>query len=214
MQMIYFIMLSGGYQVGELSVVYPLARGTGPLLATGSVILLLGEHPNALTITGAVLICLGVFLIATSGCRQSGGAPKSAILYGICTGLVIGSYTVWDGHSVSALATPVILQAWASDAARALYLAPYARRRSTRLLELWSLHRRDIVTVGILSSVSYMLVLTAMSFSPVSSIAPAREASILFGAIMGIVVLKEPLRPVRLVAAGIIVAGVIPVAIG
>jgi len=139
--------------------------------------------------------------------------PK-AILYGIGTDLVIGSYTVWDGHAVNALAIPVILQAWASDAARALYLAPYARRRSTRVLELWSLHRRDIVTVGIPSSASYMLVLTAMSFSPVSSIAPAREVSILFGAVMGVVVLKEPLRPVRLAAAGIIVAGVIAVAIG
>lgn len=214
LQMIYFRMLSRGYQVGELSVVYPLARGTGPLLATGLAIVLLGEDPKALTIAGAVLICVGVFLIATSGRRRSGGVPKSAIIYGIGTGLVIGSYTVWDGHAVSALEISVILQAWVSDAARALYLAPYARRRSTRLLELWSMHRRDIVTVGILSSVSCMLVLTAMSFSPVSSMAPAREVSILFGAIMGIVVLKEPLRPVRLVAAGIIVAGVIAVAIG
>lgn len=214
LQMIYFIMLSRGYQVGELSVVYPLARGIGPLLATGMAIVLLGEHPKALTIAGAVLVCLGVFLIATNGRRRSGGVPKSSIFYGIGTGLVIGSYTVWDGHAVNALAIPVILQAWASDAARALYLAPYARRRSTRVLELWSLHRRDIVTVGILSSASYMLMLTAMSFSPVSSIAPAREVSILFGTVMGVVVLKEPLRPVRLVVAGIIVAGVIAVAIG
>jgi len=213
LQMVYFVMLSRGYQVGDLSVVYPLARGTGPLLATGLAVVFLGEHPKALTIAGAMLICVGVFLIATRGLGRT-GVPTSAILYGVGTGLVIGSYTVWDGHAVNALAIPVILQAWASDAARALYLAPYARRRSRRVRELWSPHRRDIVTVGILSSASYMLVLTAMSFSPVSSIAPAREVSILFGTVMGIVVLKEPLRPVRLVAAGIIVAGVIAVAIG
>lgn len=81
LQMIYFIMLSRGYQVGELSVVYPLARGTGPLLATGLAIVLLGEHPKALTIIGAVLICLGVFLIATSGRRRCGGVPKSDPLW-------------------------------------------------------------------------------------------------------------------------------------
>lgn len=213
LQLVYFVMLSRGYRVGDLSVVYPLARGTGPLLATTLAIIFLGERPAALTIGGAILICLGVFLIATGG-RRGGRISSTALFYGIGTGLIIGSYTVWDGHAVSALAIPAILQAWAADAARMVYLAPHAHQHWARIRELWHEHRRDIVTVGILSSLSYMLVLTAMSFSPVSSIAPAREVSILLGSIMGVVILKEPLRPIRVVAAVIIVTGVIGVVLG
>lgn len=212
-QLVYFVMLSRGYRVGDLSVVYPLARGTGPLLATALAIIFLGERPAALTFGGALLICLGVFLIATGG-RRSGHISSIALIYGVGTGLVIGSYTVWDGHAVSALAIPAVLQAWTADAARTLYLAPHAHQHWTGVRELWRLHRRDILTVGILSSLSYMLVLTAMSFSPVSSIAPAREVSILLGSVMGVMVLKEPLRPIRVLAAVIIVAGVIGVVLG
>ncbi len=211
LQMVYFLTLSHGYRVGDLSVIYPLARGTGPLVATALAITLLGERPAPGTIAGALLICAGVFLIATGGRRLADHVSMTAILFGIGTGAIIGSYTVWDGHAVNALAIPAILQAWAADAARGIYLAPYARRHRGRVRELWNVHRRDILTVGILSSLSYMLVLTAMSFSPVSSIAPAREVSILLGTIMGVVILKETLRPIRIVAAFVIVAGVIAV---
>lgn len=214
LQMVYFVTLVRGYAVGDLSVVYPLARGTGPLLATALAVVLLGERPGPLTIAGALLICSGVFLIATGGSRRAAHVTSTAVFYGIGTGLVIGSYTVWDGHAVGALAIPAVLQAWSADAARAVYLSPYAHRHRGRVLQLWREHRRDVLTVGVLSALSYMMVLTAMSFSPVSSIAPAREISILIGTIMGVLILKEPLRPIRLVAAAIIVAGVIAVVLG
>jgi drug/metabolite transporter (DMT)-like permease len=210
----YFLILQQGYRVGDLSLVYPLARGTGPTLATIGAIFILGEHPSPLGLTGAAIVILSVFIFTggPSALRQSGNHP--AIFYGLITGMFIATYTLWDKHAVSTLMISPVIQDLGSSVTRAFFLAPVAVRRPSVVRALWAKYRRETIGVAILSPLAYMLVLTAMSFTPVSYVAPAREVSILIGTLMGARLLSEGEGKRRLIAAGMMVAGIAALALG
>ena len=212
LQTIYFTVLRRGYASGDLSVVYPLARGSGPLMAIVLAVALLGERPGPLTIAGAVVVTIGTLLLATPVHGQ--GDNRAAILLGLATGLVIGCYTVWDGYAVGTLDIPPLVLIWCADAGRSLMLAPVALRRIDAVRAAWRSHRLEEASIGILSTASYLLVLVAMTIAPVSSIAPAREVSIVAGTLLGMLVLGEPAGRRRLAASTVIAAGVVLVAIG
>ena len=108
LQLLYFVTLQRGYKVGDLSLVYPLARGTGPLFATIGAVLLLGERPAPLGILGAVMVVSGIFAISSTAPR-TGMNRNWAIGYGLLTGVFIAGYTVWDKVAVSALLIPPAL---------------------------------------------------------------------------------------------------------
>ncbi len=210
----YFLILQRGYQVGDLSLVYPLARGTGPTLATIGAIAILGERPSALGLVGAALVIVSLFIFTggPSALRQSGN--HVAVMYGVLTGLFIATYTLWDKHAVSVLMIPPLIQDLGSAGVRSLFLAPIAARRPAEVRALWAKYRREVLGVAILSPLAYVLVLTAMSFTPVSYVAPAREISILIGTVMGARLLSEGHAPRRLIAAGTMVLGIVALAFG
>jgi drug/metabolite transporter (DMT)-like permease len=217
LHLVYFLVLQRGYRAGDLSLVYPLARGTGPTLSTATAIVLFGERPTPLAIAGAVLVAVSVVILVsgpqTLGAARGGGAGW-AIGYGLLTGVVIATYTLWDKHAVSALAIPPLLLNWGNDLGRALLLLPLALRRRAQVGALWRDHRGEALGVAILSPLSYILVLTALVFTPVSYVAPAREVSILIGAVLGARLLAEGDARRRLVAAGTMVLGVAALALG
>jgi drug/metabolite transporter (DMT)-like permease len=215
----YFLSLQKGYAVGDLSVVYPLARGTGPLLASAAAVALFGERPGPVAILGILLIGGGVIVLTWEpGGDDTGRTPKKdkrpAIAYGLLTGAFIASYTLWDKHAVSALALPPILYYWAALSVQALLLGPVALRRKDELRAAWRAHRPEVLGVAVLSPLSYLLVLTALVFAPVSHVAPAREVGILIGTAMGGGLLGEGNASRRLMAAGAIVAGLVALALG
>ena len=210
----YFLLLQRGYAVGDLSLVYPLARGTGPLLATAAAIALFGERPSLLALCGMVLIVGGVFLLARDPKDAQRGRPGSAVAYGLATGVFIAAYTLWDKHAVSALLVPPLLQDWASNLVRALLLTPLAARRRGEVRVLWRAHKAAVLGVAALAPLAYILVLTALAFTPVSYVAPAREVSILIATVMGAQLLAEGDVRRRLLAAGGIVLGVTSLALG
>lgn len=212
LQAVYFITLRRGYAVGDLSIVYPLARGTGPLVAMMLAVVLIGERPTAVTIAGAVTISLGSLLLATPA-RRSDGA-RGAVAYGLATGGIIGCYTVWDGYAVADLGVPALALAWAADVGRLLWLTPLATGRVASMRCLWSAYRREVMGIGVLSTGSYAMVLLAMDVAPISSIAPAREVSIVIGTLAGMILLGEPGGARRLGAALVITAGVGLIAVG
>ena len=109
----YFVLLQRGYAVGDLSLVYPLARGTGPLLATAAAIVLFGERPSPLALFGIALITAGVFVLTSEGVSIGSGLG-AGVLYGLLTGVFIAAYTIWDKQAVSALLIPPLLQSWAT----------------------------------------------------------------------------------------------------
>jgi drug/metabolite transporter (DMT)-like permease len=211
----YFVLLNEGYRAGDLSLVYPLARGTGPLLSSAGAILFFGERPSALALVGGLLIVLGVMVLTGSPdkLRQQAGAKK-AIIYALVTGTFIAAYTLWDKQAVSTFAVGPILLDWGSNLGRSLLLTPFALRHWNRVQNEWRIHRFEAIGVALLVPLSYILVLTAMQFTPVSYVAPAREISILIGTVMGARLLAEGDVHRRLAAAGAMVLGVVALAIG
>ena len=210
----YFLLLNQGYRVGDLSLVYPLARGTGPLLSSLTAILLLGERPSALALSGGLLIVLGVVALTggTAG-RRTGGA-RSAVGYALLTGTFIAGYTLWDKQAVGAFSISPLLLDWGANVGRALLLTPVVLSRRSEVRIEWNTHRFEVLGVAALAPLSYIFVLTALSFTPVSYVAPAREISILIGAAMGARLLGEGDAPRRLAGAGAMVLGVVALALG
>ena len=210
----YFLTLQGGYRSGDLSLVYPLARGTGPVLSVGAAILVLGERPTPVAVGGALLIGIGIFLLAGSPTGLDRPGARRAVGYALLTGALIAVYTLWDKRAVSTLGIPPILLDWGGNLGRALLLTPAALARRDEVRALWREHRREVVLVAVLTPMAYILVLTAMVFTPVSYVAPAREISILIGTAMGSRLLAEGEAPRRLAAATAIVVGVAALAVG
>lgn len=210
----YFLTLQSGYRTGDLSLVYPLARGTGPMLTVGAAIILLGERPTPIAMAGALLIGLGIFLLAGNPASLGHPGARRAVGYALLTGALIAAYTLWDKRAVSGLGIPPILLDWGGNVGRALLLTPVALARRKEVRSVWRAHRREVVLVAVLTPLAYILVLTAMVFTPVSYVAPAREISILVGTAMGTRLLAEGDAPRRLTAATAIVAGVAALAVG
>ena len=209
----YFLILQRGYRVGDLSLVYPLARGTGPTLSTLTAIVFLGERPTALAMGGALLVAGGVFFLS-SGSGSPGGSRKWGIGYGLLTGSIIAVYTLWDKYAVSTLLIPPLILDFCTTLGRVLMLGPIAFRKWGEVRREWQTHRWEAMGVALLCPLSYIMVLTALITSPVSYIAPAREVSILIGAVMGSRFLAEADARRRLPAAAAIVAGVMALALG
>ena len=214
LHLIYFLVLQRGYRVGDLSLVYPLARGTGPVLATIFAIALMGERPTPIALGGAGLIVVGVLLLTGGPNLSRTDGARPAVAYGMLTGVIIASYTLWDKGAVSMLLIPPLLLVYCSHLGRVALLAPVVVRRWEEVRAEWRYHRREAMAVALLCPLSYILVLTALVFTPVSYVAPAREISILIGAVMGTRLLAEGKTLRRLVAASAMVAGVVALALG
>jgi drug/metabolite transporter (DMT)-like permease len=214
----YFLSLQEGYRVGDLSMIYPLARGTGPLLASAAAIALFDEHPGPLGAAGILLIVSGVFLLAWEPDSGSRGSAKKkkwlGMAFGLLTGVFIASYTLWDKYAVSDLSLSPILYYWAFNSVEALLLTPLALRDKEKVRAAWRAHWLETLGVAVLSPLSYVLVLIALVFTPVSQVAPAREISILIGTLMGGRLLAEGGLRQRLVASGLMVVGIAALAVG
>ena len=181
----YYLLLDRGYRHGDLSVVYPLARATGPFLTVLIAVAALGEHPGAIALCGAALVVGGAFFLAASPAKLRDAGAARGIAFALLTGCMIASYTVVDKQAVSAALIPPILQDWGANLGRVLVMAPLALRRRDEVNAAWRGQRKAVILVALLCPLSYILVLTAMVFTPVSYVAPAREISILFAALMG-----------------------------
>jgi drug/metabolite transporter (DMT)-like permease len=207
----YFIVLQTGYKAGDLSVVYPVARGVGPLLSAVAAILLLGERASAGSVAGLALIVGGTFTIAGGFAILRGRwspRTRAGLLWGALTGLLIAGYTVNDGRAVKVLGVAPLLFYWLSDASRSLLLVPAVLRRRPMLRHTLATAWRPALAVALLSPLGYILVLQAMTIAPISHVAPAREVSMLIAAFLGAQMLSEGELLRRLAGAALIAGGV------
>jgi drug/metabolite transporter (DMT)-like permease len=205
----YYLLLDRGYRSGDLSVVYPLARGTGPLITVLFAVLLLGERPTAIAIAGALLIGGGAIALTGDPRKLGQSGNLAAVGFALLTGCMIASYTLVDKVAVAAWLIPPLVQDWAANLGRVALMTPMAWRRKGEIAPTWRRARREIIAVAVLCPLSYILVLTAMVFTPVSYVAPAREVSILVAALMGTQLLAEGDVARRLTAAAAMVAGIV-----
>ena len=209
----YFLFLARGYAKADLSVVYPIARGMGPTLAPLLAVSLLGESVSPLAIVGIASVVVGIYTVYWWGSfGQIFSDPlkllkESGTRYAVFTGFLIASYSIWDKVGVSHV-TP-FLYMYLMSVGTAIGMAPYlikAHGMPAIRSEL-KVNGLGIVGVALLSFLAYGLVLTALTFSQVSYIAPSREIGIVVGVLLGTLVLKEPFGGGRLLGAGLIAAG-------
>ncbi len=206
---VYFLMLQKGYDVADLSVVYPLARGSGPVFTTFGAWFFLHEDIALHSLMGLLLVICGVLLIA--GIGQSSKDPQKlrlGIAFGLATGFLIGSYTVFDGYAVLHLAISPILVEYFSHPMRVAFLAPVAHRRWREVKKVWADNYWKIIVVSAVSPFAFIIVLYAMRHAPVHIVAPAREMSIVFGVLLGARYLTEEHVKSRLIGALLILVGV------
>jgi drug/metabolite transporter (DMT)-like permease len=211
---VYFVLLQRAYVDGDLSLVYPLARGTGPLLAAVAAIAILGERPSALAGVGAAAIVVAVISLADPRALLAERHAEEAVVYALLTGVCIAAYTLWDKQAVDSHDLSPILYFWGGSISRALMLTPLAARRTHRVRETWERHRGKAVGVAALGSLAYILVLYALRIAPVTYVAPAREVSVLIGAALGVGLLSERNARRRMLCAGAIVGGIAALALG
>ena len=211
---IYYLLLDRGYRYGDLSLVYPMARATGPFITIIVAVVFLGERPSVLALSGAALIVGGAFFLTGNPAKLVASEALRGVIYALLTGCAIAGYTIVDKLGVAAALVPPVVFNWGVNVGRFAMMSPLALRDRSRLAEVWRLHRKSVIIVGILCPLSYIMVLTAMVFTPVSYVAPAREIAILFGAVMGTQLLREGDVKRRLVSAAAMALGVIGLALG
>jgi len=218
---VYYLTLLRGYRKADLTVVYPVARGTGPLMSSTLAVLLLGEQLSAWGTLGIAAVVGGVFLVAGGpGLWRRAHEPagrariRVGLGYGLLTGAFIAAYTVVDGYAVKVLLVSPMLLEYTVNVMRMLIVVPMTIGDLPALASAWRQQRRYIVFVGLVSPVSYVLVLYAMQMAPLSHVAPAREVSMLFAALLGGQLLGEGDRLLRVLGAACIAAGVMALALG
>jgi uncharacterized membrane protein len=207
----YSLLLQAGYRVSDLSLVYPLARGTGPLLSFIAATFILQEPASAFSVVGVVLIVSGILMVSGLA-SQPHKAPRAGIALGMLTGVFIAAYTINDGWAVKVLLISPFLVDFSGNLLRLAVLAPFAWRDRGGLIAEAKTFRTPILTVAVLGPLGYILVLFAMRYAPVGHVAPMRELATLVGTYFGARLLKEQVTPVRLIGAVLIVSGVIALA--
>jgi drug/metabolite transporter (DMT)-like permease len=220
----YYLVLLRGYREADLTVVYPVARGGAPLVTVLGAVLLLGERLSLAAGLGVLAVCAGVFLIAggPSLWRRAHDAHDAAaqarvrtgLAWGSATGVLIAGYSVVDGYAIKVLAMGPVLFDYLGNVLRLPLQAPLVWRERATLPAVWRAQWKAVLVVSVLGPLAYMLVLYAVQMAPLSHVAPAREVSMLFAALIGGRLLGEADRGPRVAGALCIAAGVMALALG
>ncbi len=203
---VYFFLLARAYEHGEISVVYPVARGSGIGLTALSAWIFLAEEITLLGAAGITLVSIGILSMGLVAVRSAQSLQGFRAALGV--GLTIVSYSLIDKLGVGVV-NP-ILYIWSMFALTALMLIPALRRRHTGVIrQVWRTSWRSIVLIGIGSSGTYLIILFALTLGQVSYIVALRELAVVIGALFGVVFLQEPLTRVKLIAIAVITAGLV-----
>jgi len=202
----YKLFLIRAYQHGDLSQVYPLARGTAPLIVALAGAIWLGETMTAGKTAAVAAIAIGVIVMSRNGGLDR--LPRKALLYALGTACFTASYTLVDGVGarIAETASGYVLWMFAGDALgmTGFALATRGRGALARLLPAW----RSGLAAGALSLGSYWIAIWAFTLAPLALVAALRETSVLFAMLIGVFVLGERANPWRWVSAGLILSGV------
>lgn len=212
----YMLVLQHGYRVGDLSTVYATARGSGPFLAVIAAMLLLGERPTVWALVGVLAIIGGVVALGFIDEAPRGNGPRKpdpSIVFGLLTGVAIATYTIWDTHAVREWSLAPVPFMVGTCLMEVVVYSFMLRRRWGITMAFAKREWRRILVFGVLSPLSYILILVAVTMAPVALVAPLREVSVVLVSLFGVVVLKDTKPGLRLGASGIVVAGIVLLAL-
>ncbi|HWV54273.1 EamA family transporter [Pseudorhodoplanes sp.] len=207
----YFIGLSEAYRTGDLGQVYPLARGSAPLMTAGATALLIGERIGPAGWCGVIVLAAGVLLLSLRGGRLLQPPDRRAVSFALFTALTICLYSVADGIGARTAVNPHPYTI-AMFIGNALVMIVYFLIRRgpvdiSPMLKTWPVG----MIGGSMQLLSYGIAIWAMTLAPIALVAALRETSVLFGALIAVLFLKEPMRPARIVAALMIVCGLVAI---
>jgi drug/metabolite transporter (DMT)-like permease len=213
LHLLYFVVLQLGYKKADLSVVYPVARGAGPLFSVIGAVLLFRERPGIMAIAGILLIVSGVIVMTGFKVRKDTAVLKG-LNYGLLTGAFIAAYTLWDRSAIVDYHVSALFITFASILLPFVLLIPVVIKKQAEVKLEFRTHWKQVLAISIFQPLSYLLVLIAMKTTPVTYVAPVRELSIVFGVFFGVNLLKEKDSMKRFIAAGIILGGIVLLAMG
>lgn len=209
LQVGYCLFLVRAYQLGDLAQVYPIARGSAPLLVTLGAFALAGEFPQGFGLIGIALVCLGIAMLASGVGRAS---PK-AVLAALATGGFIASYMVVDGLGVRVAGSATGYAAWQALVGNGLVASVYLVIRRQPLPIPRTKRGAQTAVAGALGALGYCIAVWAMSGTGMGSVSALRETSIVFAALIGIVFLKERMTAQKWIGVATVTAGVISLSI-
>lgn len=208
----YSIALQSGYRAADLSIVYPIARGFGPLLSFIGAVLFLGDPYSGASVLGLLLILSGMALVSGLVGRAR-RIDQKGVAWGLVTGACIAGYTLNDGWAVKVLLVSPLVVDYFGNLVRFVALLPAVLRDRSRLQAEAREYFWSAVGVGTLAPLAYILVLFAMRLAPVSHVAPARELATLVGTYLGARILREAVTLPRVLGAACIVGGIVCLAL-
>lgn len=200
---LYFGFLAGAYRWGDLSYVYPVMRGGGPMIVAASGALAFAEVLRVNEWLGVLLICAGILAFA------SGAHDRRATWFALANAVVIGAYTLIDAAGARASAAPVSYTLWFFVANGVVITAIGLATRGRAVPAYFRRHWLRAAAGGACALGAYSIALWAMTRAPVALVAVLRETSVIFAAVLGAAVLKEKLTRRRLVATGAVLAGLV-----
>lgn len=201
----YFVLVANAYRVADMSQVYPLMRGTAPMLVAFASLGLIGEPIASGAWIGIAIICAGILGMA-AGARR---ANRAGLILALLTAAVIAAFTLVDGLGVRRSGAPVAYTLWIFLLTGPPFLLWGLLARRQHFRPYLAAHWRMGLLGGIATLLSYGLTLWAMTQAPVAVVAALRETAILFGVALSAFVLREHVAPARLVAAAVIAAGAV-----
>lgn len=207
--LVYFASLIESYRTGDLGQVYPIARGSAPLMTATATTVFVGENLSVIGWIGILALVAGVLLLSTRGGRTLAEIDRRAIGFALFTALTICAYSVVDGIGARLSANPNAYSLWLFVGI-ALVMLPYAiYRDGADVIPAMQRFWWRGFAGGALQLLSYGIAIWAMTVAPIAVVATLRETSVLFGAVIAVAVLKEPLRATRIGAACLIVCGLV-----
>lgn len=209
----YMLVLQRGYRSGSLSTVYATARGTGPLISSIAAVLILGERPGPLALVGAVVIVAGVVSIGLIDREREHVVGERrrvdpAIVFGLLTGVSIAVYTIWDAHAIRTSGSSPVAYMVGCTLVEIPFYGLALGKRIRELRSVLRAHWPRLLAFGLLSPLSYILVLSAITIAPVALVAPIREVSVVLVSLFGAFALKEGRAGWRVAASVVVVAGI------
>ena len=204
----YFIGLTEAYRTGDMGQVYPIARGSAPLMTAIAGTFLVGEAIGLRGWLGILVLVSGVFLLSLRGGRNL-HFDKRAVAFALFTAVTICGYSIVDGIGARTAGNAHSYTAWLFVFDGLMMLAFVLLRRGARVFGDFATFWKEGLIGGTLSLASYWIAIWAMTVAPIALVAALRETSVLFAAAIAVIVLKEPLQRPRIIAAMLIVAGMV-----